>query len=86
MVPNEKDEFKLIEETCEGCGKVFETFCDWDSWHPVERPKHFYCSEECYFEAIGFEAKREVEGQDRGHEGGGYGTQRSSKTLGGAKK
>jgi hypothetical protein len=60
MMPNKKDEFKLIEKTCEECGKVFETFCDWDSWHPVERPKHFYCSEECYFEAIGSEAKKRL--------------------------
>ena len=41
---------EYVEVICKGCDKPFKVRVNWD-WQ--EKPKHFYCSEECYLAAFG---------------------------------
>jgi len=47
--------YEFVDATCEKCGKVFRVFVNWDY---RDRPKHFYCSNDCYFSMLG-KGKRE---------------------------
>jgi hypothetical protein len=41
--------YKLVNAVCERCGGAFKTLV---SWNHCEGPKHFYCSNSCYFSVL----------------------------------
>ena len=57
--PFEHREGEFLEAVCERCGRNFQVLYDW-RWD--DPPKHFYCSRECYLQAMGYE-EQEVPSQ-----------------------